>query len=162
MVNKNPDRGRTGVEDRSRTLFEASVAGLNASIRSRLTQARHAAVAGFEQQRGSRFFATAFRNWKFREWAPATAVAAAALIVTIVLLTDTTTREPLRDAALTADDMTLLLNGDNLDLIEEMEFYAWLDGAVTDSDAADDNSGSNKSGGFDEIEDASQTDANRS
>jgi hypothetical protein len=39
-------------------------------------------------------------------------------------------REPApveKPASSTADDLALLLNVDNLDLLEQMEFYLWLD-----------------------------------
>lgn len=129
MVNRNEDQDRSRLEDHSKDLFDASVAELNANIRSRLTQARHAAVAAMARQR---------TPWAFRRWMPATGMVAAALTGAIVLLTHTTPPQPFRDA-LAADDMTLLLEGDNLDLIEEMEFYAWLDSETlleTDSDPA--------------------------
>lgn len=67
---------------------------------------------------------------------PVTGVVTAALIGVIFLLPDTTPQQPFRDA-LAADDMTLLLDGDNLDLIEEMEFYAWLDSeALLETDSS--------------------------
>lgn len=144
MVNRNKDQpDRSPLEDRSKALFDASVAGLNANIRSRLTQARHAAVAEVARQR---------TPWTSRRWMPVTGAVTAALIGVIFLLPDKTPQQPFRDA-LAADDMTLLLDGDNLDLIEDMEFYAWLDSeALLETD-------SNPAG---EIDGGTQVDASRS
>ena len=127
MVNRNDDSaGRTPIEERSKELFDESVAGLNGNIRSRLTQARHAALATLKHQPPA---------WSFRRWMPVTAASAAALLVVAAFFAGIA-RQPLQDANLAADDMTLLLNGDNLDLIEEIEFYAWLDNeALLDGDA---------------------------
>lgn len=119
MVNTGDDKTpRSPVEKRSKALFDASVDGLSGSIRSRLTQARHAAVADLTQQGQS----------SLRKWMPAVGAAVVALAVTAVLFTGATLRRPSIDATLAADDMTLLLNDESLDLVEEMEFYAWLDG----------------------------------
>ena len=103
------------LEIRSKALFDASVAELDASSRSRLCRARHAALE--QAQRHPRGV------W----WMPALATAAmAALIAVILPRFDTQSQQPLTESLTAADDMTLLMNDENLDLLEEMEFYAWL------------------------------------
>jgi hypothetical protein len=65
---------RSALEDRSRALFHESVDGLDLRVRSRLTQARHAALDAAA--------AASRRPWFFRMplWTPAAGVAAAALL----------------------------------------------------------------------------------
>jgi anti-sigma-K factor RskA len=118
MVNANdtpaPD---AAVETRSKALFDASVAELDASTRSRLCQARHAALE--QAQRRPR------GGW----WMPALATAAMAALVAMILPrfdAQPQQQQPLSESLAAADDMTLLMNDESLDLLEEMEFYAWL------------------------------------
>jgi hypothetical protein len=44
--------------------------------------------------------------------------------------------EPVRGTPIDADDVALLLNVDNLDLLEQMEFYLWVDQQSGALDAA--------------------------
>jgi len=113
----NDHRSRDTIEQRSKALFDASVTSLSASLRSKLTQARHAAVDSVKQPRPS----------ALRKWLPAATAAAVTLIVTAVLFTGATLRSPASETKLTSDDLALLLEDDNLDLVEELEFYSWLD-----------------------------------
>ena len=62
------------------------------------------------------------RAWRLA-W-PAGAVAAAASVLLVMLWGP---KRPVETTAPAADDMALLLNVDNLDLLEQMEFYQWLD-----------------------------------
>lgn len=118
MVSTDDDRlPRDAVEQRSKALFDASVISLSAGIRSKLAQARHAAVDSLQQPAPS----------VLRKWLPAATAAAVALTVTAVLFTGAPLRRPASEATLTADDLALLLEDDSLDLIEEIEFYSWLD-----------------------------------
>ncbi len=123
MVSTNNDsHPRNALEQRSRTLFEASVRNLSADIRSRLTQGRHAAIAGLKQPQPA----------TLHKWLPAAGAAVVALAVTAVLFTGAMLRRPASEATLAADDLALLLEDDSLDLIEEIEFYAWLDETRSD------------------------------
>lgn len=120
---------KSALEQRSKALFDAGVDGLDANVRSRLARARHAAVEALEQQRRPRLrFATL----------PAAGGATVALAVCIGIGVSFFSG---RDgdgqslaAAAAAEDMELLADADNLELIEDMDFYAWLDG---DADADD-------------------------
>ncbi len=74
MNEQNPNAARSALEDRSRQLFQDSVDALDMGVRSRLTQARHAALDAAA--------ASARRPWFFRmgAWTPAAGVTAAALL----------------------------------------------------------------------------------
>jgi hypothetical protein len=108
----------TEFEKRSKALFDESVDGLNGQLRSRLTQARYKALAEVPV---SRLQATR------RFWMPAAGLAATALIAVLVVMPYTRTERALPATFAAADDMALLLNDDDLEMIEDMEFYAWLD-----------------------------------
>jgi len=110
------------LEARSKALFDASVAALDGSTRSRLNQARHAALKQAQQRPRT--------VW----WMPALASAALAMLVALILPRMQPQQQPLDASSNTAeevslaaaDDLTLLMNDENLDLLEEMEFYTWL------------------------------------
>jgi hypothetical protein len=120
MVNGNETPAQdAALETRSKALFDASVAELDGSTRSRLCQARHAASAQTQRRPGA--------VW----WMPAIATAVVAALVAL-LLPSFQSQQPLSEESLAdADDLTLLMNDESLDLLEEMEFYAWL--AETDA-----------------------------
>lgn len=106
---------RSGLERKAKALFDDSVAATDGSTRSRLTQARHRALAELERP--------ALRGWRMR-WLPAGAVVAAALVALVLV------RFPDGDIGLeaaAATDLEILLDAEDLELIEELEFYAWLD-----------------------------------
>jgi hypothetical protein len=129
MVNHSIDSDPGTAQDqaleiRSKELFDASVAALDGSTRSRLNQARHAALEQAQQRP------------RVVWWMPALASAALAMLVALILprmesqqALEVTAESEVSLAA--ADDLTLLMNDENLDLLEEMEFYAWL--AETDA-----------------------------
>lgn len=104
------------LESRSKALFDASVHDLDTHVRSRLRQARQAASA--QMPRRSR------PVWLV----PALTSVAAAMLVALVL-PRFERQQPLTESFAATDDMTLLMNVENLELIEDIEFYAWLDDA---------------------------------
>jgi hypothetical protein len=120
MGEKGGDPNLDGAfERRAKEAFDRSAAELDASTRSRLTQARHRALAELPKT-GRR------RGWQ--SWlVPAGAVAAAALVAVLVL----DPRHPASDggpqvAALA--DLEILLGEEDLEMYdEEIEFYAWLE-----------------------------------
>ena len=116
-ANQEPEIPGSGIEARSKAAFDASVEELNAGVRSRLTQARFAAVA--EAENGKRPL------WQ-RMLVPITGLATAAILIA-VLIVPGMTRHGRTGAALADDDIPLLLDSDNVEMIEDMEFYAWLD-----------------------------------
>ena len=111
---------KTEFERRAKTLFDEGVDGLDARTRSRLTQARHAAVAELAQQRDP---------WMRRWWLPATGLATAALLAVIVVfnLNPAANERPLAAASLAVEDIDILSGAENIELLEDMEFYAWLE-----------------------------------
>ena len=125
------DEGLTQFERNARTILEESTRRIDARTRSRLNQARHAALAAAGTRR---------RAW----WAsftlmPAAGAMAAALLVAVVLWH----REPAgtTPAALdgqhpAVEDMELLTDNDSIDLMEEWDgsFYEWA-AAQTDAGA---------------------------
>jgi len=122
------------IEERARELFSESVAGLDGQTRSQLRQARARAVAAA----GSR--GRGFRSDPFR-LVPAGGIAAVLLALLIFRGGFGPVIEPAATAAL--DDFDLLLDGQALELFEDLEFYAWLLGqpGILEDVAADDGSG---------------------
>jgi hypothetical protein len=117
----------TDFERRARVALEESVMRIDGRVRSRLTQARHAAVEAAASRRRpllSRFFTLV----------PTASAAAAALLVAVFLVhrgPQTELSQPV--ASLTeggAADLDLLADSDGLDLMEEGgdgsgSFYEW-------------------------------------
>jgi len=117
-----PDDTLTEFERNARTVLEESVRRIDARTRSRLNQARHAALQAAGARRPS--------WWQSFALMPAAGAAAAALLVAVVLWH----REPERSPALAFDaqhavveDMDLLTDKDSIDLMEEWDgsFYEW-------------------------------------
>ncbi len=109
-------------EDFSRTAkeaFDTSVDRLDAATLSRLNRGRHAALAELQHPA---------RHWS--RWAPATGVAAA-LVVAIVVLQTPTSVEELPTAV---TDMEILLGEDSIEMLEDLEFYSWIDTVDLDGD----------------------------
>jgi anti-sigma-K factor RskA len=125
----SPDSEKlTAFEQRSRAVLEESLTRIDGRIRSRLNQARQAAVAE-----------TAARRpvfWRFFTLMPAAGAAAAALLVTMVLWHRQPMVDPLTEGTHAAvEDLDLLADGEGLDLVEDGDgsgsFYEW---AVDQSD----------------------------
>jgi len=116
-------------EARTKQAFDESVSRLDARTRSRLTQARYAALAQVETHLGTR--AVQARRY----WMPAVGLAAAAVLA-VVMMPSIRSQKPV--ATLAEDDMPLLLDSDNVEMLEELEFYAWLDEAAFDATTTDD------------------------
>jgi hypothetical protein len=103
---------------RAGNLLRRGADGIDAATASRLTRARHAALAS---RAGTA--APALR------WLPVLSTAAVgALAVGLWLAREQPAGEPAAAPVLeTAADLDLLLAGDNLEMLEDLEFYAWLD-----------------------------------
>ena len=72
MVNSD-DEPKSAFERRSKALFDESVEQLNGNLRSRLNQARHAALAQAQGSRTRRF------------WVPAAGLTAAAVVAAVLV-----------------------------------------------------------------------------
>jgi len=100
--------------DKAKQLFDESVEGLDGETRSRLNRGRQAALNEL----------TAGRSiWV--QWAPAAGVAAAA-VVAIVLWTGNPPVDELTPEA-SATDFEILLAEDSFEMLEDLEFYSWID-----------------------------------
>ena len=105
-------------EERAKLLFDQSVAALDGETRSKLTQARYRAL---EELAGRP------RSVWSRSWLPAGAAAAVAVLsVTFWQGQMATVGDGAFDVA-AVTDLEILLGEEELDMIEELEFYAWLD-----------------------------------
>lgn len=101
---------------RAKELFEESVQGLDAESQSRLNRGRHEALAQLQP---------GVSHGQWLRWGPATGVAAAAVVAVVVL----TGRPPADDLTppATASDFEILLNEDSFEMLEELEFYSWIE-----------------------------------
>jgi hypothetical protein len=119
VSNNDHDRAsRQPIEDRAKELFDESVGRLDGRTRSALNQARQTALAELEgrQRQGA---------WRF--WGPLSGVAAAALFIAVVFGPVWTTLQPPSDNAMPFEDFDIVADAENLALLEDLDFYAWLD-----------------------------------
>lgn len=111
----------TDFERNARLVLEESVTRIDARTRSRLNQARHAALAAAARARP--------RWWRSFTLMPAAGAAAAALLVGFVLWQHQPAHElTTADARATpVEDIDLLADGEGLDLMEGWDgsFYEW-------------------------------------
>ena len=122
-VNAGEDMAAEEFEQRARALLEESVTRVNGHVRSRLNQARHAAVA--EASRGRRSF-----FWSRFALMPATGAVAAAVLVAFVLWPHSHQSESpvIEGGHPSIEDIDLLADSDALDLVSEGSdgaFYEW-------------------------------------
>ncbi|MEO7773162.1 MAG: hypothetical protein ABIT36_01565 [Steroidobacteraceae bacterium] len=120
-------------EHGAKAAFDDSIARLDAATRSRLTQARHAALAVGPRRE--------LAPW-WRNAAPAGGLAAAVLVALVLwnrsgapVLPDLSTAQTSR-----FDDLELIADADALDLadVDNFEFYEW---AATQDEGADEGNG---------------------
>ena len=104
---------------RAKQAFDSSVDELDAATLSKLNQGRHAALS---QASGSR---------PLMRWAPAGGLAVAAVVAMVMVQSPNVVETP---PGSTAADFEILLGEDNLDMLENLEFYEWLDVADSDED----------------------------
>ena len=101
---------------KAKELFDQSVQALDAHTQSRLNRGRHEALAQLQP---------GVIHGQWLRWAPATGVAAAAIVAVVVL----TGRPPIDDLTppAAAGDFEILLNEDSFEMLEELEFYTWIE-----------------------------------
>lgn len=130
MANQNDQE--QAFERRAREVFDASVDGLDARTRSRLNQARQQATAEIERSRRSPWLS----------WAPAGALAAAALVAVMLWRAPVAPESPVQQTQVrqaptqdeNGDAAEMLAAGDDLDLVsEDLEFYEFVAEATDDS-----------------------------
>jgi hypothetical protein len=121
-MNEPTDNEPIDTEDfanRAKGAFDDSVERLDAAALSRLNQSRHAALEGLLNGEGK-------ADW--RRWAPAGGVAAVALVTVMVMRGPSIESMPSE----VVSDFDILLEGESLDMYEELEFYSWMDDADLD------------------------------
>ncbi len=107
--------------NKAKQLFDDSVDGLDAETLSRLNRNRQAAL---ESATGSR------SAWV--TWAPASGLAAAAVLAVVVM------QSPQQIEAPPGGDVTdfeILMSEDSLEMLEELEFFDWMDSLEPGADA---------------------------
>jgi len=92
--------------------FDESVDRLDGATLSRLNRGRQAALSGADR-----------RDAAWVRWMPATGVAAAVLLAVFTL------RGPADMDVITAPstDLDILLSEESIEMLEDLEFYSWLD-----------------------------------
>jgi hypothetical protein len=100
--------------EKAKQLFNESVDGLDAQTRSRLNRGRQAALGEL---------ATGKPVWV--QWAPAAGIAAAAVFA-VVLWTGNQPVDELTPLG-TAADFEILLTEDSFEMLEDLEFYSWIE-----------------------------------
>ena len=117
------------LESRARAAIDASVESLDGRTRSKLTRARHAAMEELHQ--------SARRPWQ-RVSVALGGVCAAVLAVWVGIGQFT----PVTPSEIVLDDMELVADAPSLELLKEVEFYAWVareraDGSVEPGQVSD-------------------------
>ena len=113
------NRTNETLAQQAKEAFDRSVDGLDAASLSRLNRGRQAALAEAGHPH---------REWL--RWMPATGVAAAVLLVMF------TFQGPgdVDIISAPATDLEILLGEESIEMLEELEFYSWLDSQELESD----------------------------
>ncbi len=111
------------LEENAKALFDDSVARLDAATLSKLNQGRQAALAELADE-------SLAKQWV--RWMPATGVATAALVAIVVLRGPSQIDVPFASDP-TINDFEILIGEDALEMIEDLEFYSWIDIADLES-----------------------------
>jgi len=114
------DSARTPFEQRAADLLRESATTLDGQTRSRLNRARQAALDELPAARGR---GRAGYGW-------ATAGVAAVAVLTGVLLNNRAPVQapvPLTEVPAAAVDLDLLMAEEELEMLEDLEFFAWLE-----------------------------------
>lgn len=124
---------RSEFEQRASEVLGESVTRVNGHVRSRLNQARHAAIAEIAAGESSR--PRSF--WRTPVLMPAAGAAVAAAVVAAVLLGSPGLAERGLVGGAGFEDIDLLSDREALDLIEngDRSFYEWAASAVEDADS---------------------------
>ena len=116
-MNEQNDR----FEKKLKAAFDESVDALDAATLSKLNRSRHEALAELQRPRQ-----------KWSAWAPATGAAAAVLVTVLLLQSPQVVNDLNGPSAVT--DMEILLGEDSIEMLEDLEFYSWLDTVDADGD----------------------------
>jgi hypothetical protein len=131
------ERSQDSFEERAKALFHDSVDGLDFALRSRLTQARNAAIEAAASSR---------RPWFARigVWSPAAGVTAAAVLGAFLWLGYSPGQHAvtLADGQSNFEDLEIVASseegsGDAMDMLQDdIEFYDWAEKAANSEPAA--------------------------
>jgi hypothetical protein len=112
----NEERRDEEFARQAKSMFDESVDSLDAATLSRLNRSRQAALAELDRTRLA---------GRWARWVPATGLVAAAVVAVVVWQGNTV------DVTLPANgsvaDFELLLGEDSLEMIEDLEFYSWIE-----------------------------------
>ncbi|MDZ7769492.1 MAG: hypothetical protein U5K38_10665 [Woeseiaceae bacterium] len=117
-MNEKSDKDASGndaLTQRARALFDDSVRELDGQTRSRLNKGRQQALAAARPEDPR----------SVPRLLPAAAAGAAALAALLVWTGFDPVEEP--GGKIAATDLELLLELENLDMIEDLEFYSWIE-----------------------------------
>ncbi|HMA00099.1 MAG TPA: hypothetical protein VKP66_19320 [Steroidobacteraceae bacterium] len=138
MTEHTPDAGRSAFEARSRELFQESVDAIDMRLRSRLTQARHAALDATAP--------ATRRPWLLRigTWAPAGGLTAAALLGAVLWFGFQSGNHgsTAADGQPALEDLDIVAStdegaGDTLEMLQnDLDFYDFSDKAASSGPAA--------------------------
>lgn len=114
----NAPKEHEALSRRAKACFDDSVERLDATTQSRLHRARQAALAGRDRGR--------LRTWRVGyAWLPVAGLVAGAAVVALLV------RAPAPEALPVADpaevDADVLFGEDQLEMLENLEFYYWMD-----------------------------------
>ncbi len=103
--------------EKAKKLFDESVEGIDAATLSRLNRGRHEALAELDRSRS-------LGQWL--RWAPAAGVAAAAVMAVIIM--QGPGPDSIDTPPSTATDFEILLDEGDIEMFEDLEFFALMDG----------------------------------
>jgi hypothetical protein len=110
----------TDFERNARVLLEESVSRIDGRTRSRLNQARHAALEAAAAPR---------RAWRWRSYTlmPAAGVAAALLVTLVLFNREPSVESPVLEGQHAVEDLDLLADSEGLELMDGWDgpFYEW-------------------------------------
>ena len=109
--------------EKAKALFDDSVRELDAATLSRLNQSRQLALEKAAKES---------TTIKWKQWAPAAGVTAAAVFA-VVLWTGDRPVDVLTPPS-TVSDFEILLEGDDFEMLEDLDFYRWIE--LDDSSAS--------------------------
>lgn len=117
--------GQEEMEKRAAALFTESVEGLDAETRSRLNRGRQRALEA--AKRRPRFASPV-------AWLPAAVAAVAAIAIVTWNGADAPTVPVTDGAPRVAADLEMLMDDADLEMLEDLEFYTWMEAEVSAGD----------------------------
>ncbi len=123
------DNEQKEFERRTRELFDSEVAGLDAATRSKLNRARQRALTELDRPAASLLRAPLPQ-------AAAATLAVAAIGGLLFLRGGAVLEEPIPEIT-AVSDIEILLAEDDIEFLEEIEFYAWLEAQPEFEELAD-------------------------